>query len=167
MSSRGGARPGAGRKAQDPGTKRRRLSTTISNASWQALQELANQAGTSISQTLDALIAGAGERADAALQGSVPAAAATNAAKVLLLESDPASLGELQGRLETLGCQVLAAGDVEQAFELAVAELPALVVMGLATKSNKEAHRGLIERLVTLLQRQSDAFPDTTEVIIR
>ena len=57
VSGRGGARPGAGRKARDGDEKRRQLSTTISVASWEKLRALAASSGMTLSRALDALIA--------------------------------------------------------------------------------------------------------------
>ena len=68
MAGRGGSRPGAGRKAQGAGEKRRHLSTTISVASWEKLRALADQSGLSLSRVLDGLIAQSAER-EVALDG--------------------------------------------------------------------------------------------------
>lgn len=59
LSKRGGLRPGAGRPAKQPGMKRRRLSTTISQTSWEALRHYAEVAGLTLSEALDRMIAAA------------------------------------------------------------------------------------------------------------
>lgn len=56
LSNRGGQRPGAGRPAREPGFKRRRLSTTVSQGTWSVIQRFAERSDLAVSEALDALI---------------------------------------------------------------------------------------------------------------
>lgn len=140
MANRGGSRPGAGRKASEPGNKRRRLSTTISNASWQVLKELAGQHGGSVSQALDALIVAAAAERGLPLPEPHPL-------KVLVVDDDPHSLELLFIRLEAMGCQVLRATTVGTGLALAQDEQPALAIVDLELDGDKQAGLKLIEQL--------------------
>lgn len=140
MARRGGARPGAGRKASDPEGKRRRLSTTIANHSWQILQELAAQEGGSVGKALDALIAAA------ATERGLPVPVG-RAMKVLVVDDDPHSRELLQLRLEAMGCQVLCTSTAEEGFALAREERPSLAIVDLELHGDKQAGLGLIARL--------------------
>lgn len=53
----GGARPGAGRPAKQPGHRRVAISTTISDRNWATLHLLAEQQGRSVSEVIDTIIA--------------------------------------------------------------------------------------------------------------
>lgn len=56
LSHRGGQRPGAGRPPREPGFKRRRLSTTVSQGTWSVIQRYAERSDVAVSEALDALI---------------------------------------------------------------------------------------------------------------
>lgn len=56
MTTWGGARTGAGRPSKEPGVKRKALSVTIAETRWEALRELAEGRGMSVSELVDAML---------------------------------------------------------------------------------------------------------------
>lgn len=173
MQKRGGARPGAGRKAREPGDKRKRLSTTVSGLSWHRLRALASRSGMSVSEVLDQLIELAaahpavvgllaeaglleGDEAGDATARPVPCAPSAGDEPelrrvgkplVLVVEDDAASLELLRLRLEFMGCEVCATDKVEEAFRLAETLIPSLVIADLILFEDPEAGLTLIRRL--------------------